>query len=138
MQYQIPQFIEIEDQIFGPLTFRQFVYLVGGAGACYTLYRMLPLLIALPLIVAVAVFAGLLAFYKVNNRHFIDVVEAAVKYQLGTKLYLWKKKWNKEVTQPKTDLQITSKQNPGVNVPTLPQSRLKELTWSLDINEKLK
>ena len=27
MQYQVPQFIEVEDKIFGPLTFKQFLYI---------------------------------------------------------------------------------------------------------------
>jgi len=26
MQFQVPQFIEIEDKIFGPLTLKQFLY----------------------------------------------------------------------------------------------------------------
>src|SRR3990172_12458701 len=48
MQFQVPQFIEIEDKIFGPLTFKQFIYVAGGAGACYLLWRVLPLLLPPP------------------------------------------------------------------------------------------
>jgi hypothetical protein len=29
MEYQVPQFIEVEDKIFGPLTWKQFIYWVG-------------------------------------------------------------------------------------------------------------
>ena len=32
MRFQVPQFIEIESKIFGPLTFKQFIYLAGGGG----------------------------------------------------------------------------------------------------------
>ena len=42
MQFQVPQFIEIEDKIFGPLTFKQFIYLAGGGGLCFLLYTILP------------------------------------------------------------------------------------------------
>ena len=41
MRFLVPQFIEVEDKLFGPLSFRQFVYLVGSigfAGALYALY----------------------------------------------------------------------------------------------------
>ncbi|TSC80302.1 MAG: hypothetical protein G01um101429_152 [Parcubacteria group bacterium Gr01-1014_29] len=31
-QFQVPQFIEVEDKIFGPLTTKQFFYLLGGGG----------------------------------------------------------------------------------------------------------
>jgi hypothetical protein len=29
MQFRVPQFIDIEDKLFGPLTFKQFIYLAG-------------------------------------------------------------------------------------------------------------
>ena len=138
MQYQIPQFIEIEDQIFGPFTFRQFIYLIGGAGASYVIYYILPIYIAIFLIIPVAALAGALAFYKVNNRPFINVVESAITYFFGGKLYLWKKNWNKEKPKETVDMEIHKKEEVGYNIPTLSQSKLKELTWSLDINDKLK
>ena len=42
MRFEVPQFIEVEDKIFGPFTWKQFIYLAGGAGAAVTLYLMLP------------------------------------------------------------------------------------------------
>ncbi len=32
MRFEVPQFIDVEDKIFGPFTFKQFLYLAGGAG----------------------------------------------------------------------------------------------------------
>jgi hypothetical protein len=72
MQFQVPQFIEVEDRIFGPLTFKQFVYLAGGLGAGYLLYRVLPFIVAAPLIMAIVGFAAALAFIKFNGRPFIS------------------------------------------------------------------
>ena len=46
MQYQLPQFIDIEDKIVGPLTFKQFIYIAGGAGICFIAYRLLPFWVA--------------------------------------------------------------------------------------------
>ena len=71
MQFQVPQFIEVEDRIFGPLTFRQFIFIAGGAGMCYVFWRILPLLISAPLILAVAALALSLAFMEYNGRPFI-------------------------------------------------------------------
>ncbi len=45
MRYQVPQFIEIEDKIFGPLTLKQFIYLAGGGGLCLIFFSLLPLYI---------------------------------------------------------------------------------------------
>jgi len=71
MRYEVPQFIEIEDKIVGPLTWKQFVFLAGGAGGAVLLWLSLPPLIAIFLIVPIAVLALALAFYKYNQRPFI-------------------------------------------------------------------
>ncbi len=83
MQYQVPQFIEIEDKIFGPLTFKQFVYVAGGAGMCFVAYRFIPMPFSMLVILPLGGFSIALAFYKVNNRPFIDAVESAVRFFLG-------------------------------------------------------
>ena len=77
MQFQVPQFIEVEDKIFGPLTFKQFVYIGGGVGADYLLWRLLPIYVAGPLMLAVAAAAAALAFMQYNGRPFIVAAESA-------------------------------------------------------------
>ncbi len=92
MRYQVPQFIEVEDKIFGPLTFKQFIYLAGGGGLCLLFFTLLPIYLTVLLGLPVAAFALALAFYKVNGRPFIVSVEHAFGYFFGTKLYLWKQR----------------------------------------------
>ena len=92
MQYQVPQFIEIEDKIFGPLTLRQFIYLAGGAGGCLLFYTLLPLWLAILLGFPLAVLAIGLAFYRVNDRPLITAIEHAAGFYMGPKLYLWKQR----------------------------------------------
>ena len=41
MRFEVPQFIEIEDKIIGPLTWKQFIYLAGGVGALLILYYLI-------------------------------------------------------------------------------------------------
>lgn len=91
MRFEVPQFIDIEDKIFGPLTWRQFLYLGGGVGMGVVLFFMNKiafLLIGLPL----AILAGALAFYTVNNRPFSFFLESIFNYVRNSKLYLWKQK----------------------------------------------
>jgi len=132
MKYQVPQFIEIEDKIVGPLTIKQFVYLVGGAGMAFIAYSFLPFILALVAILIIAPLSLALAFYKVNNKPFIDFLEAGFMFYTRKNLYIWKK------TERKVEIQ---KENPAepeqVFVPRLSDSKLKELSWSLDINENL-
>jgi hypothetical protein len=132
MRFQVPQFIEIEDKIFGPLTFKQFIYLAGGVGLCVMAFIFLPNFIAFIIAVPIAMFAMGLAFYQMNGKPFIEVVEAFLRYYLGSKLYIWKKSTPepKAAAEPSTEKKIDQ-----VFVPKLSDSKLKELTWSLDIQE---
>jgi len=135
MQFQVPQFIEIEDKIFGPLTLKQFLYLAGGAGACVALFIYIPFkLVAILIIIPVAAFSLALTFYKVNGKPFIDVVQSFFYYTLGSKLYLWKKADKKPVSQITEQVQMAKSL---LTVPKMSESKLKDLTWSLDIKESL-
>ncbi len=133
MNFQVPQFIEVEDKIFGPLTFKQFVYIAGGIGIAFLFYAYLPFIIAvIPMGVAVT-FGLALAFYKVNNRPFIVLAESAFRFAFTKKLYIWKRREKKLADQ----VAIQSAK-PGINLPKLSGSKLKDLSWSLDIKETLK
>lgn len=139
MRFQVPQFIEIEDKIFGPLSFRQFVYVIGGAGISYVIYRMFPLFIAIFLIAPVAGLALALAFYQFNNKPFIHTLEAAFVFLTKNKLYLWKQRDPKEKkadTAPKTTEVTDGAYNP-ITVPRLSESRLKDMSWGLEVKENL-
>ena len=95
MRFEVPQFIEIEDKIFGPFTWKQFVYLAGGVG-----FGVVVLLFATPLIVfilfgvPVGCMGLLLAFYPVNNRPFSTFLESMLTFYNNAKVYHWHKKAN--------------------------------------------
>ncbi|MSR87810.1 MAG: PrgI family protein [Candidatus Zambryskibacteria bacterium] len=133
MRFQVPQFIEIEDKIFGPLTFKQFIYLAGGAGICVVLFTFLPKFLAILVSLPVAGLALALTFYKVNDKPFINVMEAFFNYTLGNKLYIWKKEEKKVVGSKEYGVRETQIQQ--IQVPRLSESKLRKLTWSLDIKE---
>jgi hypothetical protein len=91
MRFEVPQFIEIEDKIFGPLTWRQFLYLGGGVGMGVVLFFTTPFIVFLILGLPLALLAGALSFYPVNSRPFSFFLEAIFGYLRGHKLYLWKR-----------------------------------------------
>ncbi len=91
MRFEVPQFIEIEDKIIGPLTWKQFVYLAGGAGILIVLYLTLPFTFFVILALPLGAFSASLAFHKVNNRPFSIFLESFVNYFTKNKLYLWRK-----------------------------------------------
>ena len=133
MQFQVPQFIEVEDTIFGPLTFKQFVYIAGGVGIALVAWKLLPLLIAAPIIGVAIGFGVALAFVKYNDQPFIVMLEHGFYYLIGSKLYLWdnrRKSAPQQIAEP-------IKLDRALGIPKLSDSKLHELAWSLDIKERM-
>ncbi len=142
MRYEVPQFIDIEDKLFGPFSFKQAVYVIGGGGGAFAIFRILTMLfpwMPIPLVLTVAVlplaFGAALAFVKINRRPFIKFLEAYLRYLMGSKRYIWKKSARKKQTikQKRQEPQPMS-----VNqeyVPKINRSKLKDLALSLDMED---
>ncbi|MBC8464920.1 MAG: PrgI family protein [Parcubacteria group bacterium] len=138
MQFQTPQFIEVEDKVFaGALSFRQFLYLAGAAGISYVLYASLPFFFAILLILPIASLGIALAFLKIHKRPFIDVLEAAFLYVTRAKLYIWSQEWKKKEAQKKAAVQEPAPLPETMHVPSLSQSKLKDIAWSLDVQKNV-
>lgn len=103
MRFRVPQFIDVEDKLFGPLTFKQFVYLAGGGGLIYFLWKALPIYISIFLILIIATLSVSLAFYKVNNRPFIFYLESIFTYLFSNRVYVWKQRIIKKTKEEKYD-----------------------------------
>jgi len=131
MQFKVPQFIEVEDTLFGPFTFRQFIYLIGGGGMIFLIYKIFPLWIGIFLIIPVLILSLLLVFYKINEKPFIYYLEAGLTYFISSKLYIWKQRLIKP-----GDKKEEEKAPSLVSViPVMNEYKLKDLAWSLDVKD---
>ena len=133
MRFSVPQFIDVEDKLFGPLTLKQAVYLAGGGGGAYIAYRLLGVIGVIFIGVPLIAFALLLGFVRINNRPFGLTVAAAFFFKMKNKLYLWKK------GHPETaanQAAVSAKQQKAVvAAPELTQSKLRALAFSLDTED---
>ncbi|MEI8130336.1 MAG: PrgI family protein [bacterium] len=131
MKYNVPQFIDVEDKIFGPLTFRQFIYLVGGGGLAFLAYKLVPgffgILAALPF-VAIAI---ALAFVKINEKPFINIVESAFTYALNDKLYVWKHENTQKKNEPLKQDEVHAAREQYL--PKISESKIHDIAWGLDV-----
>lgn len=132
MRFSVPQFIDVEDKIFGQFTLRQGIYTIGSLGFALAIFLKFGLLLAIVLGGPVLFLAFLLSFVKIHGRPFINILFSASLYFLKNKLYLWKK------TTSTTSFSQTKKRSTEVTRPTevgITQSKLKELAWSLDAKD---
>ena len=132
MRFQMPQFIDVEDKIFGPLTLKQFIYLAGGASVGVVAVLFLGVFLGLLVSSPIIILAAALAFYRINNRPFVHILESAFKYAMKDKLYIWSKK---EPEETKVEAEKGGRYSSLV-VPNLSGSKLKDLNWELDVKKK--
>ena len=129
MQFEVPQFIEIEDKIVGPLTWKQFVYTAGGVGLMIILYVIFQSFL-------VFVFLGLpiggiaisLAFIKINSRPFSIIMEAAIRFFTGARLYIWQRSATPEIVV-KTEKEDTV---PLAMAPSVSTGHIADLSQKLE------
>ena len=134
-QYQVPQFITIEDKVIGPLTLKQFGFLGAGGVLIFVLRIFLVPLLLYPIAAIIATSALTLAFLKINQQPFPVVVRRAFLFFIRPKLYLWKKELSKGPPIPATD---QGKEGVAVTViPKMSASKLSDLAWSLDIQGRM-
>lgn len=137
MEYQVPQFIEVEDKIVGPLTLRQFIYVAGAGGLCIVFFVYLPTILAFLLSIPVVAFAAALTFYKINGKSFIEILEAGFNYYTGAKFFLWKHGGSETEKEPgPTNAAAAAAETAALKAhgtPKLTRGKLSELAWSLDI-----
>lgn len=136
MIFQVPQFIEVEDKIFGPFTFKQFAYMAGGAASCFLIFvyiRHISTILAIIIMAPVAIGFLTLAFKPINGRPAIIYLEAGLKFFFGKKLFLWQKSADKETSTAT----VTLTKDPKESLPKLSESKLEDLAWSLDIDKQI-
>lgn len=95
-QFVVPQFIDVEDKIFGPITTRQFLILLG---ACLTIFSAWKLAdFALFIIITVFVGGGavLFAFVKVNGQTFHYFALNIIGTLRRPSLRVWNKVFTKQ------------------------------------------
>lgn len=134
MQYPVPQFQDVEDKVIGPLTFKQFIYMLGGGGLSYVILQTLPAGLNIILIAGVMGLSFTLAFYKINRQPFINILEAGFYYLLRSKLYLWHHQTKKTPIEKDTR---KIGEGSSVEMPNMGNSQMKDLAWNLDINENV-
>lgn len=135
-QFQVPQFITVEDKVIGPFTIKQFLYIGSGGLLILGTRTFLQPFLFFPLAALIGALAASLAFLKINEQPFPMVLKNAIFYLLRPRLYIWKKEPPQRA--PAKEAAPRKEEALVKRIPTLSESRLSDLAWSLDIKEKLR
>jgi hypothetical protein len=132
LQYNIPQFVDTEDKVIGPLTLRQFAYLVIGAVIIGFLWvfkaNLLTFIITATPVAAIAM---AFAFLKVYSQDFGTFMSNVLLFVINPSVYVWKRSGREAAliisTKVKRIAKVDWRKEKGFS-----QNRVAEIAWTLD------
>lgn len=136
MHYSVPQFIEVEDKIVGPLTMRQFLWLLGGAALIFILYFLLTLPALLIVGIPIAALAMGLAFLKLYRMPLGNFLWAFFRFSLTSQIFLWQRSKESSPGGEEKDRALFEERAVEAPLPQKPRpvaGRIRQLAWQLDI-----
>ena len=89
--FQVPQFIEKEARVIGPLTFTQTVIVVLVVLLCVAIYYLFNVIISSILIFIIAFVTGLLLFTKIEGIPSYRLIIPLLRHLWLPKQYSWNK-----------------------------------------------
>lgn len=129
MQFVVPQFIDVEDKIIGPLSVRQFIYLIVGTGLLFAAYRFADFGLFIFEAFFIVVFTMGFAFIRVNGRPFQSFLVNLFQTFRKPRLRIWKMEHERIATSVPTITDTAAKVPEKV---PLTASRLNELSLIVD------
>ncbi len=129
-QFTVPQFIDVENKIIGPVTTRQFVIMLGAFILSAVYYKLFDFSLFLTAGIVTLVIAGVFAFAKINGRPFHFFILNVVQTFKRPKLRIWD---NSDKDKDEFE-QFKEKTEVKQSVPTkhYTRSRLAELSLIVD------
>jgi hypothetical protein len=132
-QFVVPQFIDVEDKILGPISVRQFIIFLAGTGLIVGSYQILYRLANLfwPFIfTALGIFGGviLFAFVRINGRPFHHFMLNVLQSVKNPRLRIWNNQLGER-------LQYRQEPPPPPPIPTkqpLTRTKLAQLALLVD------
>ncbi len=134
MQFTVPQFIEMEPKIIGPLTLRQFLFLAVAGGISFFLYYTFPFFLFLILSIFLFSAGFALAFLKINAQPLLTVLMNFLKFSGSGKNYFWQKK-----TLPPKIIKkemLEEKEEEIVSLKIAERGKLKKLSSLIEIKTR--
>lgn len=89
MMFNVPQFIDVEDKIAGPLTWRQLLWMIGMGAVLLMLFMFLDGAIMFVLAIPIVFLFLLLAFYRPGGQPFIQYILSAFFFLFRPKVMMW-------------------------------------------------
>lgn len=111
IQYAVPQFIDVENKVIGPISVRQFVIVAVEIALVFAFYKTMDLPAFLLAVILTLTVAVLFAFIKINGRPFHYFMLNFMQSVRNPHLRIWKKELSPAPVYVERRIKSQSKKN---------------------------
>lgn len=131
-QFTVPQFIDVEDKIIGPITTRQFLILLTGSIMIGISYKIFDFSLFITFGFSMLGVCGVLAFMKINGRPFHFFILNFIQTLKRAPLRVWNNTLGKSKEEYEQFKKTIVEEKPTVVARRFSTSRLAELSLIVD------
>lgn len=132
MMSSVPQFIDVEDKIAGPLTWKQLGWMMGMGATMLVFFMLLDKIVAIILAIPTALLFAALAFYKPNGLPLTSFLGHSVLFMFRPKIAVWERPIPQMTSmKPSTDLEKRKDTAPPISK-GIDRDKLRELARIID------
>lgn len=131
-QFVVPQFIDVEDKIFGPVTSRQFVILLVAGLILFVVFKLADTALFIFMLATLGGFALVLAFVKINGQSFHYFILNLIQTLRRPSRRIWYKTDTKEELEELRKggkIVVTEK---VAEIPRLSYNRIRDLSLAVN------
>ncbi|MFA5961418.1 MAG: PrgI family protein [Parcubacteria group bacterium] len=132
MIFNVPQFIDIEDKLVGPLTAKQLGWLAAGAVVLLLTYKTLDQSAFILSIIIVSAVFGSFAFYRPYNQPLIKFVLSSILFIIRPKMYIWRRLPEKMAEKAKKNQAAT----PVISRKKFDAQKVADISQLLDMKKR--
>ncbi|EKD76542.1 MAG: hypothetical protein ACD_43C00068G0005 [uncultured bacterium] len=134
MQYVVPQFIEVESKVIGPISVRQFIILLATAGIMFIWYSLFSTVFFIILAAITFAIGVVFAFVKVNSQPFHQFILSVIQTLKRPALALWQREINQTVVvkMARKDKKSDKADGPFTPKPDISKAHFAELSLIVD------
>ncbi|MFA6322519.1 MAG: PrgI family protein [Candidatus Buchananbacteria bacterium] len=131
-QFVVPQFIDVEDKVLGPVTVRQFIICLVGGGMIFVAYKLADFTLFIVEGLAIAFVTLIIAFVKINGRPIHYFILNIIQTLMRERLRVWVKIFSKAEIRSRGKEPITKLPVAIIRKNKVRASRLAEMSLIVD------
>ena len=131
-QFVVPQFIDVEDKIIGPVTTRQFVILLAASLIIFIAFKLADTALFIFLLCIIGGFALILAFVKINGQPFHYFLLNIFQTLRRPSIRVWDRRYNDKELKEIQELRKVAPVAEKIIAHKASHSRIRQLSLAVN------